>query len=136
MSSPPNLLFDTQAVIQWARDETTKRVVSLVDAGSPVYVSIVSYWEFLLKDAYHDLGIQFEDLEQIVAALDAKVLDIKLAHLKTLRRLPFIGRHRDPFDRLLISQAISEGYALVGNDNEFSKYSETPIGRDLTVIWR
>ncbi len=97
----------------------------MVQDGANVHVSVVSFWEFLLKSRYHDLGITFEEMRQVVKALDASLLAIDLQHLQTLQSLPFVGKHRDPFDRLIISQAISEGYVLVGKDREFPKYCKT-----------
>ncbi len=136
MSRTDPLLFDTQSVISWVMDATTQNVISRVSAGAPVYVSVVSYWEFLLKTRFHDIGITFEEMQTAISRLGASLLGIHLSHLEVLRQLPIIGTHRDPFDRLIISQAISEGYVLVGNDREFPKYSKTALGKDLAVIWR
>ncbi len=63
------------------------------------------------------------------------MLPIDVQHLETLRSLPFVGSHKDPFDRLIISQAISEDLLRVGSDREFPKYSKTPVGENLKVIW-
>jgi PIN domain nuclease of toxin-antitoxin system len=135
LSQTDPLLFDTQAVISWAIDATTQSVISRVLAGAPVYVSVVSYWEFLLKTRYHDIGITFEEMQTATRRLGASLLGIHLPHLEVLRLLPIVGTHRDPFDRLIIAQAISEGYVLVGRDREFPKYRKTAIGKDLAVIW-
>jgi len=113
----------------------TQSLISRVMAGAPVHVSVVSYWEFLLKTKYHDVGITFEEMQIVLRRLGASLLGINLRHLEVLRRLPVLGTHRDPFDRLIIAQAISERYVLVGKDREFPKYCKTVLGKDLLVIW-
>lgn len=130
------LLFDTQAVISWAMASAPPAVVDVVRSGAPVYVSIVSLWEFLLKASYKSIGINFEELQLTVKALSAKLLSIDIRHLETLEKLPFITDHKDPFDRLIVSQAISEGLFLVGADRVFPKYSDTPVGRGLQILWQ
>ncbi len=136
MNSTDKLLFDTQGIISWALGTAPQAVLSKVKNGADVFVSAVSLWEFLLKTKLHSVGISFADLQQAIKAVRATLLPIELAHLQTLEQLPFVGTHRDPFDRLIIAQAISEGYILVGADREFPKYVKTKIGSNLEILWR
>jgi PIN domain nuclease of toxin-antitoxin system len=59
------------------------------------------------------------------------MLPIKRTHLDRLRSLPVIAKHTDPFDRLLIAQALHEYMILVGNDRKFPAYllAQAPLGR-------
>jgi PIN domain nuclease of toxin-antitoxin system len=133
------LLFDTQALILWATDTIPRPVVARVGDGDQVYVSILSFWEFLLKGQYRDTGVTPDQLRELSSALDAQIIDIQFAHLEILRSLPFIGSgktlHKDPFDRLIVAQAISEGLVLVGGDRRFPQYQKTAIGKGLQILW-
>lgn len=139
--APPNigsseLLFDTQTVIYWAKNKAPKSVELSVLSGARVHVSIVSFWEFVLKSSYNNIGISFVHFTRIVEALEAHVLPIAVSHLQTLSDLPILENHRDPFDRLIISQAISEGLVLAGGDSRFPSYQETQIGKNLVILWK
>ncbi len=139
MRNRPGLLFDTQALILWAQDAVPKTVVTHVERGHRVHLSILSYWEVSLKGKYLDVGLTLDQLQQLASAIDAELIKIELAHLHILRGLPFIGSgktlHKDPFDRLIVAQAISEGLVLVGGDRRFAEYQKTTIGKDLQILW-
>ena len=122
------LLFDTQAVVFWAAGTIPKPVVHRVNEGCRVFVSVISPWEFLLKSKKHGFGIDYTQFLNTVSALQAEFLPIELPHLETMRALPMSEQHRDPFDRLIISQAIHERLTLVGGDTEFRAYP-------LKVLW-
>jgi PIN domain nuclease of toxin-antitoxin system len=120
------LLLDTHALL-WVLGEPerlkteTRRV--LADDDNAVFVSVVSLWEIVVK-------CRVGKLEADVAAIAARMapaskiqrLDITPQHLIALNSLPFHERHRDPFDHLLIAQAISEGMTLVTQDQHAALY--------------
>lgn len=138
MSVQRGLLFDTQAIISWAQGTVPQTVISAVLDGRRVHASRVSFWEFLLKSRFHSVGISFENFQEVVLALDADVLGIELAHLNTLRTLPFLKKpqsHADPFDRMIIAQAITEKLVLVGSDTRFPDYVKL-LGKSLKVMWK
>jgi len=86
-------------------------------------VSIVSVWEIAIKYSIGKLTIElpFDDfIDRQVISNGIQLLDIKLDHLKVLATLPL--HHRDPFDRLLIAQAITEDLVLISADSVFSLY--------------
>jgi len=56
-----------------------------------------------------------------------EILPVTFHHLQTLLKLKYY--HRDPFDRILIAQAISDGYEIATNDKNFKKYS-------VKIIWK
>jgi PIN domain nuclease of toxin-antitoxin system len=86
-------------------------------------VSIVSVWEIAIKYGIGKLSLElpFNDfIDRQITANGIQLLDIKLEHLKVVATLPL--HHRDPFDRLLISQAMVEDILLISADSVFSLY--------------
>jgi len=116
------LLFDLQAQVFWAHRLVPPVVIQRVREGSSVYVSIISPWEFLLKRNRHSFGIDYDQLQKTIKLLNAELLPIRETHLNTLKSMPVIDKHSDPFDRLLIAQALHEDFILVGNDQKFPAY--------------
>lgn len=79
---------------------------------------MASLWEMAIKSSLGKLQIQ-QSIEMIVPQ-EVIILNIKLAHLKQVQKLPF--HHRDPFDRLLIAQALSEQLTIMTDDEWFGNY--------------
>lgn len=87
-------------------------------------VSISSLWEITIKMAkgkLTPLGASIQDLLQLLSRRAVQVLSIHPTHLVHLESLSY--HHRDPFDRLLIAQAIAEGVPILTSDKFFSRYS-------------
>ena len=93
------------------------------DLGDPehqVFASAASLWEIAIKSS---LGKVEGDVEEIIkesAATGFVELPVRMAHAAKLRGLPQL--HRDPFDRLLIAQALHEGLTVVTADRIFDAY--------------
>jgi PIN domain nuclease of toxin-antitoxin system len=121
-------LLDTHVFIRVLVGSPLPRPVerALEKAGSECYVSIVSAWEIVMKP---QLRLTMSDVEVGIAALGAQVLPIRFSHLAALSELPMFEHHRDPFDRLLIAQAISEGLRMVSSDARFPDYKK------LRLLW-
>ncbi len=96
---------------------------AIEDESNTLHLSIVSLWEITIKTSLGKLDLAIP-LEQIVINFilpsGMEILPIHLPHLLILQKLPF--HHRDPFDRLLIAQAKSEGLTLVSEDGTFEQY--------------
>lgn len=87
------------------------------------FLSIVSVWEIAIKYGIGklNLGLPFNDfIDQQIIPNGIQILNIQLEHLKVFADLPL--HHRDPFDRLLIAQAIVEDIPIVSVDSLFSLY--------------
>jgi PIN domain nuclease of toxin-antitoxin system len=120
------LLLDTHIFI-WLIDgnpnlsQTARQAIE--DENNTLHLSIVSLWEITIKTSLGKLELAIP-LEQIVINFilpsGIKILPIHIPHLLLLQTLPF--HHRDPFDRLLISQAKSETLTLVSQDRMFEQY--------------
>ncbi|MGL5080104.1 MAG: type II toxin-antitoxin system VapC family toxin [Microcoleaceae cyanobacterium] len=120
------LLLDTHIFI-WLIDgnqnlsQTARQAIE--DESNRLYLSIASLWEITIKTSLGklELGIPLEQIAtNFILPSGIEVLPIHLPHLFVLQTLPF--HHRDPFDRLLISQAKSESLTLVSEDSLFEQY--------------
>jgi PIN domain nuclease of toxin-antitoxin system len=117
-------LLDTRALLWWLSDDGqlgSQARAMIADPGNEVLVSMVSLWEIIVKMR---VGKLEADVEEIVKALERDrfmVLDIGLAHLLTLTKLPM--HHRDPFDHLLVAQAITENAIFISEDQNIQKYA-------------
>lgn len=117
-------LLDTCAVLWAARqpERPSPRVRALLlDEHEEVVLSVVSAWEITLKPA---LGIPDVAgwLRQAARNLQARMLPVRLEHIAALETLPL--RHRDPFDRLLVAQAVAGRLMLVTPEEAIQNYSE------------
>jgi PIN domain nuclease of toxin-antitoxin system len=120
------LLLDTH-VLLWVLGDPgrlnsdTRRV--LAEVGNAVFVSVVSLWEIVVKRRVGKLEADIAAITaQLAPASKVQLLGITTQHLHALDRLSFPDRHRDPFDHLLIAQAISEGMTLVTQDQHVVLY--------------
>ena len=121
-------LLDTNVFIRVLAKRPLPRPVMRVleKPGSGFYVSIVSVWEIVIKPR---LGLTLSDVEVGIASMSAQVLPIRISHLEALSELPMFEHHRDPFDRLLIAQAISEGLRMISSDDRFPDYKK------MRLLW-
>jgi PIN domain nuclease of toxin-antitoxin system len=122
------LLLDTN-VILWMLDDP-ERLSSLArdaidDASNTLMVSTVSILEVAIKLSTGKLQIAYDLLEAVVEE-GCEILEVKAEHAWTVRSLPLI--HRDPFDRLLVAQAICEKVVMVTSDRTLPRYG-APILR-------
>jgi PIN domain nuclease of toxin-antitoxin system len=121
------LLIDTHVLI-WLIEGSENLSQSAKEAieneDNSLYLSIASLWEMTIKMSLGklQLGIPLDRvMENYILPTKIDILPIHLNHLLVLRDLPL--HHRDPFDRLLISQSQSEGLTLVSEDRIFRDYS-------------
>ncbi len=116
------VLLDTNVLIKWALDQRLPhRVTRLLHKSSTeCYVSIVTPWEIAMLGASHKISLPPDRVDLVLRDLGAQLLPIQIAHTSAIYTLP--RHHSDPFDRMLIAQAISEGLALVSSDQHFAMY--------------
>ncbi len=96
----------------------------LQDRSNTLLLSVVSVWEMQIKLQLGKLSLQQPIAEMISSQQqvnDIEILPVTLRHVLALQNLPL--PHKDPFDRLLIAQAITEQATLLSNDNAFANYS-------------
>ena len=116
------LLLDTHVLLWWTAGAdrlATPAADAIRDPGNAALVSAASVWEIEIKRAKGLLTTPDDLLDQ-VAASDFDLLAIDARHATAAARLP--AHHRDPFDRLLVAQAVAEGAALVTADRALAAY--------------
>ena len=106
-----DLLLDTHAFLWFiAGDKHLPEIIvdKIVDPANKCYVSIASIWEIAIKLSLEKLEINggFNTIEDFLENNDIEILSVNVSHTKKLLRL--VPIHRDPFDRMIISQAIAE----------------------------
>ncbi len=99
------------------------------DINEPCYLSIASLWEITIKSQIDKLklDISLRELFDFTERNQIEIIQINYAHLIALSELPF--HHGDPFDRLIIAQAISENLIIISRDKRLKKYR-------AKVIWK
>ena len=119
------LLLDTNIVYRWLMALPIPAPVAKRIRSEGAMVSILAPWEMLLKHQVGKLDLPTLDVAGDVEAQGFGLLPIKPGHLLALSGLPLL--HRDPFDRLLLAQAIAEGLAVVTTDRIFGEYLPTAL---------
>ncbi len=131
-----NYLLDTHTLI-WAvtdpRQLSPSATELITDGRHDIVVSVVSFWEIALKHGLQKLtlaGLTPADFPQ--AALDTgfRLLELDAQTTATYYQLT-ATYHKDPFDRMLIWQALCQDYALISCDENVAKYTS----EGLRVIW-
>ena len=122
-------LLDTSTLI-WAladSERLSKKARKALNDG-PLVLSVVSYWEVVMKAQKGTLKIAdpVNWWSRASEMLGGDILSIRTAHISVLAALPDI--HRDPFDRMMIAQATAEGLTLIASDEVFGQYP-------LKVLW-
>ena len=126
------LLLDTHAII-WFTTNSPQLPPTvawlLADTANELFISRVSLLEAAIKSflAKPDFPLVFAQWLGRVRQFDFEVLEITDAHLLTLSQLPVVKDHRDPFDRLLIAQALAENLTLLSRDGKFAAYAATGL---------
>lgn len=120
-----NCLLGTHTYIWLAENDNqlSDKAKKIFQESENVYLSIGSIWEIVIKKSLGKLEFN-QSVEEIYSSLDMnsiKLLNISQNHLVFLQSLPF--HHRDPFDRIIISQAISEDLTLISKDRQFENYN-------------
>lgn len=119
-------LIDTHVLIWYIEGDTRleQGVISVIEnSNNRICVSNASLWEMAIKISIGKLKISlaFEELERFLKVHDFGILDFNFSHLNTLITLP--SHHGDPFDRLIISQALTENYTIISHDKSFDNYT-------------
>ena len=130
-------LLDTHTFI-WSfmcPDKLSKRVFSIIsDANNTIYVSPITFWEIAIK---HRLGklnlgkINPIHLPNIASEYDFSILPLDVYDYVTISNLPVKGDHQDPFDQMLVHNALRKNLILLSVDKKFKQYEK----EGLQLIW-
>lgn len=119
------ILIDTHILIWHLEDDvrlSQEHSDFIEDAGNAIYVSVASLWEIAIKTSLGKLSLS-RSISEIFAEVDSSatsLLAIEPSHTLQVSSLPF--HHKDPFDRMIIAQALVEDLSLVSNDVNFAYY--------------
>ncbi|HUK60816.1 MAG TPA: type II toxin-antitoxin system VapC family toxin [Stellaceae bacterium] len=123
------LLLDTHAFIWFLAGDAAlsqSAVAAILDEGNETYISAASAWEIATKHRIGRLSgatALAADVAGTVASQGFHELTVTLRHGQLAGALP--GPHKDPFDRMLIAQAMSEAMLIVSNETIFDRYPVT-----------
>lgn len=118
------LLLDTN-ILLWVMDDDpmlSSKARQAIEEASTVHVSSVSIWEISIKAALGKLRIDMADFMPRLAEAGFEPLTVNWDHARAVHGLPH--HHRDPFDRMLIAQAITEPLRLLTHDSALARYSD------------
>ena len=120
------LLLDTHVILWWQRDDRRlKRAArQAIATADIVWVSAVSGWEVAIKAALGRLRLD-EPFSVLLGADDFTELPMTLAHTARLQDLP--PHHADPFDRMLVAQALTERATIVSCDRALAPYGASML---------
>jgi PIN domain nuclease of toxin-antitoxin system len=118
------LLLDTHIYLWCVKDDKqlSKKARTLIQDASEVYVSSASIWEAAIKAKLGKLSVQIDALARAITESGFLELPITTDHAAYVYQLPDL--HRDPFDRMLIAQTISEPLRFLTADSFLQQYSK------------
>ena len=123
------LLIDSH-ILLWAAIDDPRLVGearrAFIDPENLLLVSAATLWELGIKHALGKLPLPVparDFFAREIAVRGYRVLDVKRAHAERAAELPYVDRdHRDPFDRMLVAQALCEGLTLMTHDARITQY--------------
>jgi len=121
-----NILLDTNAFIWFSEDDkklSDKGRVMIEEENNIIFVSVATFWEIAIKKSIGKLEMTLPINELYRKAIDNgfEILSILFEHIQQIETLPYY--HKDPFDRIIISQSIVEDMTVVTSDDIFRKYN-------------
>lgn len=125
------LLMDTHALLWYTLNDpklSEQAEALILDGANDIYVSPATYWEMAIKISLGKLTVPqpFENfLDACEQQYDFEILPISLPHAVAVSKLPHPKNHRDPFDRLIVAQAIVEQMPIVSSDHALDHYAVT-----------
>lgn len=115
-------LLDTHILIWWAENNKKlklqyKKIIA--DGNNMIFVSVASVWEIIIKTKLKKIKLDVP-INKIIEKYNFHILDINIDHILELNKLK--DYHKDPFDRLLITQSIIENLTLLTDDRLINQY--------------
>ena len=122
------LLLDSNAFLWWAQASPTLSAGArnaIIDPANETLISIATPWELVIKTSIGKLVLP-DDVETMVTSQGFTVLPITFVHIRRLATLP--RHHKDPFDRMIIAQALAEGMPIATADRRYAAYG-------VQIVW-
>ncbi len=126
-----DILLDTHAFIWFLNGDnelSPKLKEAIADTSNGCYLSIASIWEIAIKTGLQKLKLEgeFSRIAGFCSENDIEILPITFVHIQRLLLLPY--HHRDPFDRIIVSQALTESLSVGTKDQIIGTYG-------VNVFW-
>lgn len=126
-------LIDTHILIWHAQgnDKLHSNTINIInDSSNEIFISVISVWELAIKKNLGKLDYpdSFTKLEYDFIANFFDLLPLKFIHNEVFSKLP--QHHKDPFDRMLIAQAMSEDFTIITQDDKFKNYEPS-----VKILW-
>jgi PIN domain nuclease of toxin-antitoxin system len=124
------LLLDTHLLVWAAADDpalSDEARAAIEDIENVLYFSVASLWEIVIKSALgrDDFQVDARVLRRNLLDAGYEELSIEAQHAFEVAALPSL--HKDPFDRLLVGQAMAEGIVLLTHDEQIRRYDFAPV---------
>jgi PIN domain nuclease of toxin-antitoxin system len=126
------VLLDTHALLWLITGDKRLSKTSMkifLNTDNRLYFSIISLWEICIKKSLDKISLKnnwLDIIQEEMKTNSIQWLPVEVHHCAKVIELPFY--HRDPFDRMLIAQAMTEDLSILSRDNRFSAY-------DVKCIW-
>ena len=125
-------LLDTHTLLWFINGDNrlNKRLIECIENyNNEIFISSVSLWEIAVKINIGKLKLRKEYKEFIPKQLEINNIEIlNISHTHLIENINLPMHHRDPFDRLIISQALAENLTIITKDGNFKKYK-------IKLIW-
>ena len=122
-------LLDTEACILWAIGKLPRKVFRELERADEIFYTEISAWEIMIKRVYIRGNFTYAKFWQFVETIGASAYHMTRRDLDRYSDLPLFPEHSDPFDRMIVAQALGANLTLVGGDEKF------PFYRGLKVLW-
>lgn len=128
------ILIDTHIFLWYVsnNNKLNENSINLInERENIIYLSQASIWEMAIKHSSGKLNFDspfLEFIEEQIKVNDFEILNLKSSHFGQVTKLPF--HHRDPFDRIIIAQAITENIPLISYDRAFKSYAVQLLGKN------
>jgi len=125
-----DILLDTCSILWFLKGDEKMPISSrdiILNAENTIYVSIATVWEVAIKLSIGKLEFDC-GIDGFIKGIEDEgfsLLEVSTAHTRVLTTLPYI--HRDPFDRMLIAQAMTENIPIMTADSDMLKYDINSI---------
>ncbi|HUA60798.1 MAG TPA: type II toxin-antitoxin system VapC family toxin [Verrucomicrobiae bacterium] len=119
-----NILLDTHLLLWWLNDSdnlSARAREIIANPANTIFISAATLWEIRLKQSLGKLSLP-SGFEAALSGGSFESLPVTAAHTCGIAGLPW--HHRDPFDRMLVAQAASEGFTLLTADRALTPYGE------------
>ncbi len=121
-----NFILDTHVFLWYLQDDDqlTPPIANILESTeNKLYLSIASLWEIAIKLGIGKLELEysFDDLQSALNQFNIQILPIEFLDTRQYLDLPL--HHRDPFDRILVSQSLRHGFPLVSRDAVLDAYN-------------